>query len=382
MTKQQVSDPSKGRYFLQMLNMSDDDLSPYQFRLLGHYIRVAAKTGKCWEGVRKTAQITQMSVGMVTKTRNELVTLGYIRVKHREDDTCVIVIVDRMAENIARYAHEAVADEADEFDAPTGKRSSGEQGVHTVREGVHHMNTLEGSSVHVVNERIQEPIVEPKKNKKILASVDAQVSNPFERTVADEADEYIPLPQGETQKSARAEKAKGTTNLSSRQGNRENATPTATTPQTPPIAARPPLSPDGKKPRSAKQLANDEAKKAAANALAQAMGIVLVKSDEIRCAQIASTLIASTIPSEEFNLYVRRLKQKAALEGGWTVTIESLLKNGRPSEYVTAREKSRQNGRTGVLVGSHVETMLDVSTNAPKPYNPSFDPAYTQESAT
>lgn len=207
MTKQQVSDPSKGRYFLQMLNMSDDDLSPYQFRLLGHYIRVASKTGKCWEGVRKTAQITQMSIGMVTKTRNELVTLGYIRVKHREDDTCVVVIVDRMAENIARYAHEAVADEADEFDAPTGKRSSGERGVHVVREGVHVVNTLEGSSVHVVNERIQEPVVEPKKKITTFASIDAQVSQTSDWTVADEADEYQHLPLGKQQISKRAEKA-------------------------------------------------------------------------------------------------------------------------------------------------------------------------------
>jgi len=154
-----------------------------------------------------------MSIGMVTKTRDQLAALGYIRVKHREDDTCVIVIVDRWAENIARYAHEAAADEADEFDAPSGvKRSSGEQGVHTVREGVHHMNTPKHEGVHHMNERIQQPReVEPKKNKKTLASVDAsRFQNPDGSSKWPDASGDVSSLrlEGKQQISARAQKAK------------------------------------------------------------------------------------------------------------------------------------------------------------------------------
>lgn len=136
--QQQIEDENKGKYFHIMLNMYDDDLSPYEYRLLGHYIRV----GKCWEGVRKTAKTCQMSVGMVVKTRNKLHKGGYITVEHRDNDTVYIEVVDRMSENVARYAN----------------RSPHEQGVH-------HMNTNRSpheQGVQDVNERIT-PEEEPKK---------------------------------------------------------------------------------------------------------------------------------------------------------------------------------------------------------------------------
>jgi hypothetical protein len=136
--QQQIEDENKGKYFHIMLNMYDDDLSPYEYRLLGHYIRV----GKCWEGVRKTAKTCQMSVGMVVKTRNKLHAGGYITVEHRDNDTVYIEVVDRMHENVARYAN----------------RSPHEQGVH-------HMNTNRSpheQGVQDVNERIT-PEEEPEK---------------------------------------------------------------------------------------------------------------------------------------------------------------------------------------------------------------------------
>lgn len=119
--KDQIThEATPAKYFHQMLNMADDDLNPYQYRLLGHYIRV----GECWKSVRRTAKDAKISVGMVVKTRNELVDLGYIRVQHRDDDTCLVTVIDRMTENVARYAN----------------CSPHEHTVHTVNTPVHDMN--------------------------------------------------------------------------------------------------------------------------------------------------------------------------------------------------------------------------------------------------
>lgn len=99
--EQQQIEPPPSAYFHMMLNMADDDLNPYQYRLLGHYIRV----GKCWEGTRKTAKKTKMSLGMVVKTRQELADLGYIRLEFPETqaETMRVIVLDRMAENVRRY---------------------------------------------------------------------------------------------------------------------------------------------------------------------------------------------------------------------------------------------------------------------------------------
>lgn len=100
----QVTDNAPfGKYFHVMLNMADDDLNPYQYRLLGHYRRVCGDNGACWESTRTTATKCKMSTGKVSSTRKELETTGYIHLQYRDDDTCFITLVDRMAENIQRY---------------------------------------------------------------------------------------------------------------------------------------------------------------------------------------------------------------------------------------------------------------------------------------
>lgn len=103
--------------------------------------------------------------------------------------------------------------------------------------------------------------------------------------------------------------------------------------------------------RSEKQLARDESLKIAMNALAAAMGMTLTTTDEARCSQIAQTLVKATIPYSEFELYVKRLKLNAKQEGNWTVTMESLIKNMRPSEYVTARDAHRKKQEEGQASG-------------------------------
>lgn len=115
MAENQEIKQHENKYFHIILNMADDDLDVYEYRLLGHYIRV----GLTYEGTRTTANKTKMSVGKVVSTRNKLEEKGYITMQKPETqaDTVIVTIVDRMAENVARYSKE---------------RSSGEQGVHIV----------------------------------------------------------------------------------------------------------------------------------------------------------------------------------------------------------------------------------------------------------
>lgn len=146
----QVTDNAPfGKYFHVMLNMADDDLNPYQYRLLGHYRRVCGDNGACWESTRTTAKKCKMSTGKVSSTRKELETTGYIHLQYRDDDTCFITLVDRMAENIQRYC------------------SPHEQPVH-------HMN----GSVHQVKQRITN---EEKPNKKDIAPGGAKSTAKKER---------------------------------------------------------------------------------------------------------------------------------------------------------------------------------------------------------
>lgn len=114
--QQNVTDNSDTRKWFTILeNMADDDLNPYQYRLLGHYKRVCgANGGKCTESVRETAQTCKMSVGMVSKTRKELRDLGWINFtteRHKSDngkwviDGITVTIKDRWAENFARFSN-------------------------------------------------------------------------------------------------------------------------------------------------------------------------------------------------------------------------------------------------------------------------------------
>lgn len=166
------------QHFHIMLNMADDDLNPYQYRLYGHYVRVAGETGGCWQGTRTTAAHCKMSIGKVVSTRRELATLGYITIEERPEDTLYVEIVDRWAENIARYA------------AP---RSSGERPVHTVN-----------TTVHVVNERRSTEEEPEKKIKKTSAAVAADPTNPvLEELVANQPADPQPQYAAEIKRSAK-----------------------------------------------------------------------------------------------------------------------------------------------------------------------------------
>lgn len=126
---QHIADDGGGwKYFAPMLHIDDDDLDPYQYRLLGHYRRVCGTNGgRCEEGLTATAQKTRMSRGKASQVRRQLAKLGRITLTEGSNDSVVVTLRDCWRENILRY---------------TSSSSSDEQGVHHMNTSVHHMNTL------------------------------------------------------------------------------------------------------------------------------------------------------------------------------------------------------------------------------------------------
>lgn len=97
------------KYFTQMLNIAEDDLDPFQYRLLAHYVRWTGQGGESDESIRKAAKATKMGVNKVRSTLDELVALKYITVERptpeeaRNGKTIHIIILDRWEDNILRY---------------------------------------------------------------------------------------------------------------------------------------------------------------------------------------------------------------------------------------------------------------------------------------
>lgn len=97
------------KYFTMMLNMADDELDPFQYRLLAHYIRWS-EGSNYEESIRTAAKATRMSANKIQATLDDLVELGYLKVKRptteqaRKGATIQITVIDRWAENIKRYS--------------------------------------------------------------------------------------------------------------------------------------------------------------------------------------------------------------------------------------------------------------------------------------
>lgn len=147
--RQSIKQPDN-KYFHIMLNMADDDLDVYEYRLLGHYIRV----GETFEGTRTTAKKTKMSLGKVVSTRNALETKGYIRMEKPETqaETVKIFIIDRMAENVARFSKECSPDEHPVQDMNT-RRSPGERKKNTDKKN--HKEEKDSAVVPIVDELVK-----------------------------------------------------------------------------------------------------------------------------------------------------------------------------------------------------------------------------------
>lgn len=106
-----------------------------------------------------------------------------------------------------------------------------------------------------------------------------------------------------------------------------------------------------KKPRTARQRANDEASAMLIKALGDAWGAQAVKADEKDYLIIARKLVQSNVPMSEFKWFVTFQKRKAA-EGNYKIqTIWGLVANGRISNYVAARDAYRAEQESGKVRG-------------------------------
>lgn len=107
------------KYFHMMLNIADDDLDPFEYRLLGHFVRVTnGGETLCQEGIRTTAAVTRMSVNKVRAARVSLRMKGYIGLTEPSKEETqrgiptVVKLLDRWADNIARYNKNPVSNSA------------------------------------------------------------------------------------------------------------------------------------------------------------------------------------------------------------------------------------------------------------------------------
>ena len=105
MSGQHLTDNSDLRkYRVELPNMVDDIMDPFQARLYLHYKRVCgAGGGSCYESVRTTATKTQMSNEKVINAREWLAANGWIDLEQGSKNIYTITIVDRWVENFTRY---------------------------------------------------------------------------------------------------------------------------------------------------------------------------------------------------------------------------------------------------------------------------------------
>lgn len=104
------SEAHEHKYFHKMLNMAEDDLDPFEYRLLAHYVRWSNLRKRKVEGYKKTAHLCKMSPSKLLQARQALIDKGYI--KHTAPTAAqanrgiggTVVIVDRWLENIERYS--------------------------------------------------------------------------------------------------------------------------------------------------------------------------------------------------------------------------------------------------------------------------------------
>lgn len=166
-----MSDPSRivdksslHRYRTELPNLVvDSDLSVYAFRLYVHLKRRAGDDGSCWEGTRALADTCRMSMGQVSKAKQELLDKGLIRKSTRAtrggkaDD---ITIVDVWPENFRKYSKDESVHTVNTSEEPFTTRTP-------KPESVHHTNALD-ESVHTVNVKrsYSEQEEEPRKKNK------------------------------------------------------------------------------------------------------------------------------------------------------------------------------------------------------------------------
>lgn len=121
--EQTIAGETGHKYFTSMLNMAEDDLDPFQYRLLAHYLRWAGHGGAKQESIKETAKVCRMSENKVRSVRTELVELGYLILyeptmeQRGEGISSLVEVLDRWTENIQRYAHKPPQSDFTEVEA-------------------------------------------------------------------------------------------------------------------------------------------------------------------------------------------------------------------------------------------------------------------------
>jgi hypothetical protein len=94
---------TKDKFFCTMLHIDDEDLDPFEYRLLGHIRRRASGgEGSCFAAISSMARDTRMSERKVREVVKNLQRSGRIRVVTAPGCTQVILPLDMMDENIRR----------------------------------------------------------------------------------------------------------------------------------------------------------------------------------------------------------------------------------------------------------------------------------------
>lgn len=102
--KQQIKfEEQEPTFYARMPNMADDDLDPHEYRLYGHYRRVAGEKGICWESAATTARKCHMGRTSVFSARAKLVEMGYITINASQGETTEIIINNVWKINNSRF---------------------------------------------------------------------------------------------------------------------------------------------------------------------------------------------------------------------------------------------------------------------------------------
>ena len=208
MTNQHITDEGQfGKYFHFMLNMADDDLDVYEYRLLGHYRRVCgANNNPCTESVEETARKIKMSTGKVSQTRQSLKKKRWIRLLKAKNNALHVDLIDRMADNVARYAKSS-PDETPSEDKPSPHEppfepSPDEDKPSPHEDSLHQMKTKpsphEGKNQHIKNQQSNNQTTETTPSSEVLhdPAVGADVDDAILKLIQPEIQKLL-LPQSD-----------------------------------------------------------------------------------------------------------------------------------------------------------------------------------------
>lgn len=126
-----------------MLRFLDEaGLNPYQHRLMTHYWR----RGECWESLRTTAEICNISLGKTSETRQWLLDNGYIELVAGKNGRMCIVVSVRVANEVNNTQEGAViVHYANDYN---NERSQDERDVHDTNTAVHDVNAILNNKVN------------------------------------------------------------------------------------------------------------------------------------------------------------------------------------------------------------------------------------------